>query len=197
MWSAGKVALCCLACVAVLALAGCASKGSGGTGSGSADETKTIGAHMAGPEQSVNVTPEAFNTAPKDWDLSTPEGAVRSYLDWTSYSYRIAQSDISSPTMSAYEGVRVDSYIQYQLQQSQLIDQTLDSITFGKVTTEATHTLVPAKESWTYRYVSIKTAGKTVGGPYTAAYDTTYTVIKDKGHWVVDSVDAKPVGTVK
>jgi hypothetical protein len=36
-----------------------------------------------------------------------------------------------------------------------------------------------------------------VGGPYTASYDATYTVVKKSGHWIVDSVEAKPLGTVK
>jgi hypothetical protein len=33
--------------------------------------------------------------------------------------------------------------------------------------------------------------------PYTASYDSTYTVIKTDGHWVVDSVKATPLDPVK
>jgi hypothetical protein len=94
--------------------------------------------------------------------------------------------------------VRVDSYVQYNIEQKRLIDQTLKSITFGTPRVGSTSTLVPTKEQWTYRYVSTETGNKTVGGPYSASYDTTYTVVKAKnGNWVVDSVKASPQGTVK
>lgn len=162
------------------------------------ETTPTVGAHMAGAVIDVNVTPDAIADKPKAAVLSTPEDAVRSYLDWTSYAYRTAQSDAALPTMSNYEEVRVDSYVQYNLQQSRVIDQSLDSITFGKTSTEGTRTLVPTHETWTYRYVSVKTAGKTLEGPYKASYDATYTVIqKSKGTWVVDSVQATSLNEVK
>ena len=153
---------------------------------------------MAGPVVDVNVTPEALASRPEPWDLTTPESAVRSYLAWTSYGYRIGASEVATPTMIGYELVRTDAYVQYNIQKNRLIDQKLDSITFGKASVEGSRTLVPAKEKWTYRYVSIKTAGETVGGPYKASYDTTYTVVRsDKGTWVVESVEAKPLGKVK
>jgi hypothetical protein len=153
---------------------------------------------MAGPAADVHVTAEAFATKPKPWVLSTPQSAVRSYLDWTSYAYRIATSDVATPTMGPDEAVRIDSYIQYNLQKSEVIDQTLTSITFGTPSAGATSTLLPAKEQWTYRYVSIKTAGKTVGGPYSASYDTVYTLVKSTtGIWQVYSVKATAQGTVK
>lgn len=34
-------------------------------------------------------------------------------------------------------------------------------------------------------------------GPYAASYDSTYTVTKTNGDWVVDSVKAGPPGLVK
>ena len=192
------VALFCLACVALLAMAGCsgASKASSTTGSSTAGSA--AGAHMAGPAAEIHISPATVAAKPKPWVLTTPQSAVRSYLDWTSYADRVGTSDAAKATMGPDEAVRVDSYIQYLLEKSQTIDQTLTSITFGTPSTTASSTLVPAKETWTYRYVSIKTAGKTVGGPYSASYDSTYTVVKQKnGDWIVFSVLAKPKGTVK
>jgi hypothetical protein len=137
---------------------------------------------MAGPVVDVNVTKEALDSRPRPWSLTTPESSVRSYLDWTSYAYRTAQSQV----------------IQYNIQKSRLLDQTLTSITFGKPSIEASRAILPAKEKWTYRYVSIATAGETLGGPYSASYDTTYTVVRSKtGDWVVDSVEARALGKVK
>jgi hypothetical protein len=188
----------CLACgalVAIAALSGCAS---GGSSAGSAETSPTVGASMAGPVVDVNVTQEALQSMPKRWVLTTPESAVRSYLDWTSYAYRIGQSSVATATMAPDEEVHVNSYIQYNLQKSRLIDQTLNSITFGKPSVGSTSTLVPAKETWTYRYLSIAAGNEVVGGPFTADYDATYTVVKSKsGEWVVYSVDAKPLGTVQ
>jgi len=153
---------------------------------------------MAGPAQQVVISQQALAKKPKPWVLTTPESAIRSYLDWTSYAYRIAQSEVATPTMGAKQEVRVDSYLQLNLEKSRLIDQTLDSITFGKPSVEGTHTIVPAKERWTYRYVSIKTVDKTLSGPYSASYDDTYALVKTKkGDWVVDDVEVKALGAVK
>ena len=191
------MALGYLSCVALLVVTGC-SGGNAGSPSGSSIATPTTGAHMAGPAVDVHVTPETLASTPEPAVLTTPESAVRSYLDWTSYAYRIGQSNVASMTFTTAEEVRVDSYVQYNIQQLRLIDQTLKSITFGKPSVGSTSTLVPAHEQWTYRYVSIETAGKTIAGPYSAAYDSTYTVVKSKkGTWSVDSVEATPLGTVK
>jgi len=191
------VALCCLACVALLVVAGCSGSQGTGTSTGSSDASPTVGAHMAGPAAEVHVTQEALASKPQPWVLTTPESAVRSYLAWTSYAYRIGQSSFATATMSSYEEVRVDSYVQYNIQKKRLIDQTLSSITFGTPNIEGTRAIVPAKEQWTYRYVSIDTGNKTLAGPYSASYDTTYTVVKSGKGWVVDSVKAKDLGTVK
>jgi len=191
------VAFWCLAGVALLLVAGC-SGGSQGTSAGGSDASATVGAHMAGPAAEVHVTPEVVSSKPNPWVLSTPESAVRSYLDWTSYAYRIATSDVATPTMGPDEGVRVDSYIQYNIEKHQLTDQTLDSITFGAPSVGSTSTLIPTKEQWTYGYLSIEVGNKVLGGPYSASYDSTYTVVKTKkGDWVVDSVKAEALGTVK
>lgn len=187
--------VCCAVLVAAVALTGCSA---GGRTTGSAPATTTVGSRMAGPAVDVNVTPEAIASKPEPWVLTSPESAVRSYLDWTSYAYRIGQSEAAVPTMSSYEEVRVDSYIQYNIQKYRLIDQKLESITFGASSVKGSRAVLPAKEKWTYRYVSIETAGKTLEGPYAVSYDTTYTVVKsDKGVWVVDSVEATSSDTVK
>ncbi len=184
--------------MALLTVAGCSGGQGTGPSTGSSDASKTVGAHMAGPAAEVHISQAAIAARPKPWVLTTPESAVRSYLDWTSYAYRIGQSSFATATMSSYEEVRVDSYVQYNIEQKRLMDQTLKSITFGTPSVGSTSTLVPAKEQWTYRYVSTETGNKTVGGPYSASYDTTYTVVKSKnGNWVVDSVKASPQGTVK
>ena len=194
-----RAALCCLAGVALLVMAGCSGGASGtGTSVGSAIASAPAGANMAGPAQQVVISRQVLDNRPQPWALATPESAVRSYLDWISYAYRIAQSEVATPTMSAQQEVRVDSYLQYNLEKSQVLDQTLKSITFGKPTVGTTSTLVPAKEQWTYRYVSIKTVDETVGGPYSASYSTTYTVVKTgQGNWVVDAVAVKALGPVK
>lgn len=189
------LAVVSLLCASVIVIAGCSPAAES---SASAEETAAVGANMAGASVDVNVLDSAIAAMPKKWVLTTPESAVRSYLDWTAYAYRIGQSKYAVPTMTTYEEVRVDSYVQFNFQKKRLIDQTLDSITFGKQSMEATRVLLPAHEEWTYSYVSIEVAGKVVGGPYKASYDTTYTVVKsDKGGWLVDSVEAKAIGTVK
>jgi hypothetical protein len=153
---------------------------------------------MGGPPVDVNVSQAVLDAKPKPADQTTPESAVRSYLDWTSYAFRIGVSAVATPTMTGPEDVRVDSYIQVNLQRARVIEQALASITFGKPSAGATSTLVPAKEKWTYSYLSIAIGNKVLNGPYTVSYDTTYTVVKDsKGVWLVDSVKATPLDTVK
>ena len=192
----GRVIPFCVAVATLLAMSGCS--GGPGTSAGSSDSSPTVGAHMAGPAAEVHVTQAAVDAKPRPWDLKTPESAVRSYLDWTTYAYRIGQSQFATPTMTPYEEVRVDSFVQYNIQQSRLLDQTLDSITFGTPSAGSTSTLVPAKEQWTYSYLSTDIGNKTLSGPYAVSYDTTYTVVKSSsGAWVVDKVEATPKGTVK
>jgi hypothetical protein len=182
----------------LLAATGCSGAGAGTTGvSVTPTTTPLVGAHMAGAVSTVTITQEALASRPAPWNLSTPESAIRSYLAWTSYAYRIAESSVAAPTMGANEAVRVDSYIQLNLEKLKLIDQELTSITFGRSSVDGTHTLVPTKEAWAYRYVSSTTAGKVVGAPFTASYDATYTVVRAGKYWVVYSVVAKAQGPVK
>jgi len=194
----GIAALISAICVALLLASGC-SKGSqnAGANGASSQTTDTMGAHMAGPPIDVHIGQSVIDAAPAPWDLSSPQSAVRSYLAWVSYADRIGQSQVATATMSANEEVRVDSYIQYNLEKSKLIDQKLTSITFGKASTGTTSTLVPTKETWTYSYLSVAEGNAVLAGPHSASYDVTYTVIKQaSGAWVVDSVAAKAKGTV-
>lgn len=192
------LAVICMVCAVVpgaAVLTGCSPDSSTAGRSQASDD---VGTRMAGPAVEINVTQEALDNEPPVAVLTSPESAVRSYLDWTSYAYRIGQSQVALPTMTAHQEVRVDSYIQYNVQQRRLIDQTLQSITFGTPSVESTHTLLPARETWTYSYVSIARAGEIIGGPYEAIYDATYVVVRnDRGDWVVDSAEAKPLGKIQ
>lgn len=194
----GRFAVCCLIGAALAGVAGCSNSKLAGDPPGTGDGSVGASGQPAAAAGGVRVSQEALKTAPKPWVLTTPESAVRSYLAWTSYAYRIGKSSVAVPTMGSREEVRVDSYIQNNIEQSRLIDQTLQSIEFGKPTVKNGGVLVPAQETWTYRYVSTTDAGRTVSGPFSASYETTYTVVKsEKGVWVVDSVAARPYGTVK
>jgi hypothetical protein len=130
-------------------------------------------------------------------DLNTPEAAVRSYLEWTTYAYRMANSDLATRTMSPAEEVRVDSYVENNKEQGQILDQRLTSIAFGKSTLQGkARVIVPAHEVWEYRYLSLL---EVPASPlYTASYDTTYTLVSQvPGRWVVDGVEAKALGEIK
>ena len=134
---------------------------------------------------------------PAPWNRSTPQNAIRSYLDWTSFAYRMVNSDVATQTMSADEEVRVNSFVELNKENNKIINQRLVAITFGKPSTEATKTLVPTHESWEYSYLALDSL-KSVSPTYTASYEVTYTVISPRrGLWVVDSVNAKPLGEVK
>ncbi|HEY3317514.1 MAG TPA: hypothetical protein VGK50_03720 [Coriobacteriia bacterium] len=129
-------------------------------------------------------------------DFSTPQAAVRTYVEYTDYAYRMANSDIASPAATPYEGVRVDSYIQLNREKDRGIEQRLVSFTERSVSKEGTRTLLAASEEWRYRYFSL--TGREYTSPvYTASYDTTYTLVRDKKGWLVDKVDARALTPVK
>jgi hypothetical protein len=181
------LALAALACAAALLLL----QGCTGRGSEQADETDQQGAGMAGPVVDVEVTQAAIESTPTAPVLTSPELAVRSYLEWVSYAYRIGQSQVARATMTTAQEVHVDSYVQYNLQQSRLLDQTLLAATFGAPVIRDGSTLVPVKETWQYRYISATEAGTVLGGPYEVTYDATYTVVPSaSGTWAVDAVEA-------
>lgn len=174
--------------------AGCSGAGAGDTGDGSNETTPSVSYGMAGAPKDVVVSREAIESTPTAPVLDTPESAVRSYLDWISYGYRTAQPGFSKPTMSDAEMVRVDAYNEYNIQKDRLINQTLDSITFGETTITGDSAKVSTDEEWTYWYVSIEEPGKIMEGPLKAQYSAVYTLLKTDAGWVVDSVDAERLG---
>lgn len=133
---------------------------------------------------------------PSQPDQTTPEAAVRSYLDWVSFSYRMANSDIGTQTMTPYEGVRIDSYIELNRQKGVGLEQSLVSFTPGQATVEGTGAVLPAREEWRYRYFSLKTLRYT-SAEATASYDATYTLLNEGGLWLVDQVEATALTPVK
>jgi len=136
-------------------------------------------------------------TEPAPADLSTPEAAVRSYLDWISHAYRIAVSDAASQTMTPEEGVRVDSYVQFNLQErNRRINQQIVEFKLRKQSAEATRATLAATEKWQYGYLS-RDGERSTSPTYTTSYETTYTVVKLPAGWVVDSVEAKPLDEVE
>jgi len=183
-----------VACLALVATLGCSAGAPDSNSSGTV--TRPATPHGGAPVE-VQISREALENKPERPMHGTPEEAVRSYLAWTSYAYRIAQSDVATPAMTPYEQVRIDSYIQFNLQKNRIIDQSLESIEFGRPSTGATSTLVPVRERWRYRYVSTETVGETIGGPYSASYDATYTVVKSAVGWLVDSSVTRALGEVK
>lgn len=152
----------------------------------------SVGGCKSGP--SLGTVGEAV--APAPWDLSTPESAVRSYLDWVSFSYRMANSDIPTATMTPEEGVRVDSYIQLNRMEGRGIEQFLDRFEITAVSQETSAAVVAARESWRYRYFSLETL-EYLTEEYTASYDTTYTLVARPEGWLVDRVEATPDAEVK
>lgn len=192
----GGALFCFVLGISLLSAAGCSS--SPEAEQPTAEEEKK-GFGMGGIDQPIAILAEDINSKPAPWDLGTPESAVRSYLDWVSYGYRVAESDVASLTQSPHQLVRTDAYVQANLQEERLLDQTLTSITFGEASVDGDKATLPAMEEWSYRYVSIVEAGKTIDGPHTAKYETTYTLVKneDGTGWVVDAIDVKALGEVK
>lgn len=187
------VVVCCLVVLLVLGL----GASTGCTSDEVAGEAEAAGAGMGGPAVEVQVTEEALASEPETIDLSTPEAAVRSYLDWSSYAYRIAQPRVALPTMTSYQEVRVDAYIQYNIQKGRLIDQTLESLEVQDVREGEGSVEVVVKETWSYNYVSVKNAGEVISGPHEASYDAIYTVVQQGDDWVVDAVEATALGPVE
>lgn len=146
--------------------------------------------------QAPPATSEVITTAtPEPPKLSTPEDAVKSYLDWISFSYRTGSSEISSPTMTPEEGVRVDSYIELNRQKGQFLDQSVAKFKVRDVKIKGKKATVTASEDWVYRYVVI--VNSKPGPKLNASYETTYTLKKQGENWVVESVEASATTPVK
>lgn len=132
-------------------------------------------------------------TVPRRPDLRTPESAVRSYLDWISYAYRVGESDLASSAADPYEMVRVDSYVQLNLESGRAIHQVLRDLEVKSVRAREHTATVAVTESWRYRYIDIK-AGAYSSPVYSVTYDSTYTVVETAGAWLVSRVQATPQG---
>ena len=171
--SNSKVAFLMIACAAIAFVAAGFRTGAPGTDLGTANDP----------------------VAPAPHDLATPESAVRSYLDWVSFSYRMANSEIPTATMTPEEGVRVDAYIQLNRMQGRGIDQKLVSFEVRSVSEGATNALLAVTETWQYRYFSLETL-EYLTGVLSASYETTYTLVRSEAGWLVDSVEATPGGEV-
>ena len=136
-------------------------------------------------------------SAPAPANLASPKSAVISYLDWTSFAYSIANSDVASHTMSPEEEVRVNSYVELNKEKKRRISQVLVSFKPRAPSVDATHATLGAAEVWDYRYTSAD-GTKAITETYTASYETTYNLILQKPKsWVVKSVDVRALGQVK
>lgn len=135
---------------------------------------------------------------PAPWDLSAPDKAVRSYLDWVTYSYRMANSDVSTPTMEPTETVRVDSYIQLNRESGKGIAQTIVRLDIKKVVVNGKTAEVGTFEEYDYRYYDLAKPATFISPIYRATYDATYTVVQGRDkRWRVDHVVAVARGEVK
>jgi hypothetical protein len=136
-------------------------------------------------------------TSPASPDLATPDAAVRSYLEWTSFSYRMANSELATLTCTPEWGVHIDSYIQLNRQEKQRgIDQLLTKFEKRSESTEGTRAVLVAYEEWDYRYLALADE-RYISPVYKASYDTTYTLVSTGGRWLVDDVAATPLTPLK
>ena len=155
---------------------------------------------LAGCGETARNSPEQENpgppVAPPAADLSTPEAAVASYLEWVTYAYRTADSDVASHTMTPSEGVRVDAYIELNRQNGTAIEQQLVRFSAPSASSEGTMAVVVASEDWEYRYIAID-SGSYDGPLEEVSYDATYTLVLDRGTWLVDRVEATPLAPLE
>jgi len=115
------------------------------------------------------------------------------------YSYRMVDSDLSTPTMEPTEAVRVDSYIQLNREQGRGIAQRL--VTFRTTRVERTGpgiATIATHEAWEYRYFDIADPARSLSSLDHATYDVAYVVVRGTdGLWRVARVDASPRGEVR
>lgn len=153
-----------------------------------------FGVAACGPRTADSVGPgEAGAVAdpvePAPWDLATPEAAVRSYLEWVSFSYRMANSEIPTATMTPAELVRIDAYIQLNRTEGKGLEQTLESIETSVASEDATNAVVTAREAWSYRYFSLESL-EYLTDIVRESYEATYTLVREPAGWLVDRVEA-------
>ncbi|HEX9094017.1 MAG TPA: hypothetical protein VF902_08540 [Coriobacteriia bacterium] len=149
------------------------------------------------PAETADANVPPAPTQPPPWSLGSPENAVISYLHWISLAYRVSNSEVASQTFTPYEEVRVNSYVQYNIQEGRAIDQVLTGLQVKSVQASEGTATVAAHEEWRYRYISLKTK-RYSSAEQTASYESTYTVVKgEDGAWRVDKVQALSAGPVK
>ncbi|MDO8950831.1 MAG: hypothetical protein Q7V61_10030 [Actinomycetota bacterium] len=167
-----NVAAIAVCCMAVLAVGGCKPA-----------------------ENAVTATSARPAVRPAAPSLKTPTSAVESYLDWISFSYRQMDSDLASATMTPDELVHVDAYVQFNLQKERGIEQELLNLKVRSVSEESTRAIVAASEEWRYRYFA-RTTLLYDGPERLVSYETTYTLVRSDGAWLVDAVEATAAGEV-
>jgi hypothetical protein len=120
------------------------------------------------------------------------------YIAWTNYAYRMANSQVATSVMGPFEHVRVDSYIQLNREQKRGIEQELLSFDIKSLTTRDGTATLAARERWRYRYFSLDSV-RYQGPAHLARYDATYTVTLDRkrGVWLVSRVEARALDPVK
>ncbi len=183
---AGIALALCAVLAAPLLLVGC----SGGEAGPQADRPRS--SELTPGEFPDDVPPVA--EAPPPPMLRDPETAVYSYLRWITYAYRVLNSDVATHAFSVYEEVRVNSYVELNRQEGRAIDQRLLDFQVKDVQTVGETATVAVDETWTYRYIDIKTV-KYSSPIHTVTYDTTYTVVNTEGKgWLVDKVEASARG---
>lgn len=134
---------------------------------------------------------------PMHVDRTTPESAVRAYLDSITYTYRMANSAAATDTMTDYEYVRVDAYVELNRQEGRALEQTLTVFEVRDITGQEPTITVATYEEWAYRYFSVEDLTY-LSDETTATYDAHYTVLKQPdGLWLVDEVAVTPVGEVE
>jgi hypothetical protein len=134
--------------------------------------------------------------APAPPDLSSPAAAVRSYVAWVAFGYRAGNAELASATMTPDEFVRVDAYVELNRQKGRRLDERVVSMTARGASVETSRATLAFGEEWRYSYLSL-TGDSTVAGPYSVSYDTTYTLVQPSpGRWLVDAVQAQPLGPV-
>lgn len=183
-----SISLICMAFLISSTLSGCATTGG--------DETPVVEDSATGNGASEE-TPAAQFMPPESTDLSTPEAAVRTYLDWISYAYRTKNPLAAWDYMTSWEFVRVDAYTQKNFAEGRGIDQQLTTFDITQVSGSETTKSVDTYEEWTYRYFGLD--GEYISEELTATFTNRYTVVRDaqRNVWLVDKVYAVPKGEVE
>jgi hypothetical protein len=121
--------------------------------------------------------------------LRDPSTAVYSYMLWMSYAYRTLNSNATTQAYDPYQEVRVSSYVDYNRQEKQAIDQRILVANVKSAESVGDTATVTVHEEWAYRNIDI-TTGEYKTPVINVSYETTYTVVRDKDNWLVHSVEA-------